>query len=72
MPRRTDLNHALQLRLPNNTVAEIDGVIATFPELCGFNRCRFIRAAVDYALAWLAEESPLAEQGGAVTQENDK
>jgi hypothetical protein len=34
-------------------------VIATVPQLCGFNRCRFIRAAVLYTLASIAEDSQL-------------
>lgn len=57
MPTTTDLDHRLQLRLPKNTVAEIDDVIATVPQLCGYNRCRFIRAAVQYALASISEEA---------------
>lgn len=47
---RTDLDHFLQLRLSKDTVAEIDAVIATLSPLGGFNRCRFIREAVRYAL----------------------
>ena len=61
MPTNTDLNHTLQLRLSKNTVADIDDVIATVPQLCEFNRCRFIRAAVQYALDSLAEEGHLRE-----------
>jgi hypothetical protein len=47
---KTDLDHFLQLRLPKETVADIDDVIATASQLGGFNRCRFIRYAVRYAL----------------------
>lgn len=57
MSTKTDLDHRLQLRLSMNTVAEIDDVIATLPQLCGFNRCRFIRTAVKYALASLSQEA---------------
>jgi hypothetical protein len=57
MPTRTDLDHRLQLRLSKNTVAEIDDAIAMVPQLCGYNRCRFIRKAVKYALASLSEEA---------------
>ena len=62
MPARTDLDHALQLRLSKHTVAEIDEVIATLPQLCDFNRCKFIRAAVQYALFSLAEEGYVRER----------
>jgi len=71
MSIKTDLNHALQLRLSQNTVAEIDEAIAKVPNLCGFTRCRFIRAAVLYALASLAEDGE-PNTGFAVTQENHK
>jgi hypothetical protein len=57
MPTKPDLNHALQLRLTKETVADIDNVIATIPQLCGFNRCRFIRNAVRYALDSIVEET---------------
>lgn len=70
MPNKTDLDHALQLRLSTTTVADIDDVIATVPQLCEFNRCRFIRAAVQYALDSLVEEGHLRKQRSAVTQEN--
>ncbi len=53
---KTDLDHALQLRLPKATVAEIDDAIATLDWLGGFNRCKFIRYAVGYALDSIAEE----------------
>jgi hypothetical protein len=59
MPNKTDLDHALQLRLRKTTVAHIDDVLATVPQLCGFNRCRFIRAAVLYTLASIAEDGQL-------------
>jgi hypothetical protein len=62
MPARTDLDHALQLRLSKHIVAEIDDVIAKVPQLCDFNRCKFIRAAVQYALDSLAEEGYLRER----------
>jgi Arc/MetJ-type ribon-helix-helix transcriptional regulator len=57
MPNKTDLDHALQLRLPKTTVAEIDDVIATVPQFCEYNRCRFIRHAVRYALDSIVEET---------------
>lgn len=55
MPRNKDLNHFMQLRLMKQTVAEIDDAIATVPALCGFNRCKFIRASVQFALYQLEE-----------------
>jgi len=70
MPTKTDLNHALQLRLSKHTVAEIDEVIAKVPNLCGFTRCRFIRAAVLYALASLAEDGQ--REAPCSNQENNK
>jgi hypothetical protein len=70
MLTRTDLDHALQLRLSKTTVADIDEVIAIVPQFCGFNRCRFIRAAVRYALASLAEDGYPKNGHGATTQEN--
>jgi hypothetical protein len=56
---KTTLDHFLQLRLQKHIVNEIDEVIGTVPDLSGFNRCRFIRYAVAFALA-----SITAEQGG--------
>ena len=53
---RTDLDHFLQLRLTKATVAEIDEAIATVVPLDGFNRCRFIRCALRYALDSIAAE----------------
>jgi Arc/MetJ-type ribon-helix-helix transcriptional regulator len=52
---KTDLDHALQLRLPKATVAEIDDAIATIHYLDGFNRSSFIRHAILYALDSIAE-----------------
>jgi hypothetical protein len=73
MPNKTDLDHALQLRLTKTTVADIDDVIATVPELCGFNRCRFIRAAVLYALASISEEAyPYQHEPGGHNQNEEK
>jgi hypothetical protein len=69
---RTDLDHALQLRLSKNTVTDIDEVISTVPQLFGFNRCRFIRAAVLYALASLAEDGYPKNGRGEETQENEQ
>jgi len=60
---KTDLDHFLQLRLPKETVAEIDNAIATVPLLGSFNRCRFIRFAVGYALDSIADEN--GQPGGA-------
>lgn len=57
MPRNKDVNHFLQLRLMKQTVAEIDDAISTLPVLCGFSRCKFIRAAVQYTLASIEEEA---------------
>ena len=57
MPQKTDLDHFMQLRLSKATVGEIDGMIAKTPELAGFNRCRFVRYAVGFALASLSGES---------------
>jgi hypothetical protein len=51
---KTDLEHFLQLRLPRAVVDEIDDAIATLPQLDGFNRCRFIRYCVRYALDSIA------------------
>jgi hypothetical protein len=57
MPRNKDLNHFMQLRLSKHTVAEIDDAIAMVPQLCGYSRCKFIRAAVSYTLASIEEEA---------------
>jgi hypothetical protein len=57
MPNHKDLNHFLQLRLSKHTVAEIDDAIAMVPQLCGYSRCKFIRAAVLYTLASIEEEA---------------
>lgn len=57
MARDKDLNHFLQLRLKKQTVAAIDDAIATVPQLYGFSRCKFIRAAVQYTLASISEEA---------------
>ena len=66
MPMKTDLDHFLQLRLPKETVADIDDVIATAPQLGGFNRCRFIRYAVRYALDSIcrdrADDGPMTKR----------
>jgi len=59
---KTDLDHALQLRLKSATVADIDDAIATVPVLNGFNRSKFIRCAVLYTLASIAEEK--GQEGG--------
>jgi len=45
-----------RLRISKITAADIDYVIATVPQLDGFDRSKFIRAAVRYALDSLAEE----------------
>ncbi len=52
---RTNLDHFLQLRLSKTTVAEIDHVIGTIPQLGDFNRCRLIRYAVQYVLESIAK-----------------
>jgi hypothetical protein len=73
MQNNTDLDHALQLRLTKTTVADIDEVIATVPQLCGFNRCRFIRAAVLYTLASISEEAdPDQNEPGGQTQNEEQ
>lgn len=61
MATNTDLEHFLQLRLSKDTVAEIDEVTNNVPQLTGFNRCRFIRAAVRYALDSIAEGDSKSE-----------
>ena len=53
--KETDLTHYLQLRLHPETVAQIDSVIATVPELAEFTRSSFIRAAIRYSLWSTAE-----------------
>lgn len=68
MPARPDLDHALQLRLSKSTVAEIDEAIEAVPQLYGFNRCRFIRAAVRYALDSIGEDGYM----GSGTQEDQQ
>lgn len=51
MPKsRPALDHYLQLRLSKDVVAEIDNAIVTVPELRNFNRCGFIRHAIEYVL----------------------
>ena len=73
MPRDRDLNHFLQLRLTKQTVAAIDDAIATLPQLCGFSRCKFIRAAVLYTLASISEEaSPNQDELGGQKQNEEK
>ncbi len=70
---KTDLEHALQLRLPKAMVVEIDDVIATVSLLADFNRCRFIRYAVRYALDCIADEISQGNRSGfgqPNTQEN--
>ena len=52
----TKTNHSVRLLASRNMVADIDYVIATVPQLCGFTRSKFIRAAVRYALDCLAED----------------
>ncbi len=65
---RTNLDHALQLRLPKLTIAYIDDAIATVPSLDGYNRSKFIRYAIWYALDSIAEEKE-QEQGPSETFE---
>jgi hypothetical protein len=50
MPRTSNLDHRLQLRLPKQTVADIDAVIASHPQLGAMSRCLFIRYALHYGL----------------------
>ena len=72
MPNKTDFDHALQLRLPKPIVADIDDVIATIPQLCCFNRCRFIRNAVRYALDSIVEETRPAKHEQRRTTQNEE
>jgi hypothetical protein len=72
MPARSDLDHALQLRLSKNTVGEIDEAIAKVPQLFGFSRCKFIRASVLYSLDCLEEDGYLRNRRGAATKENEQ
>jgi hypothetical protein len=53
---KTNLHHFLQLRLSKDTVADIDDAIAAAPQMAGFNRCKFIRYAVLYALASISAQ----------------
>jgi hypothetical protein len=53
---KTNLDHFLQLRLSNDTVAGIDDAISATPQIAGFNRCKFIRYAVLYALASISAQ----------------
>jgi hypothetical protein len=57
MPLKTDLDHFMQLRLARTTIAQIDSVNSTTPELTGFNRCRFIRYAIGFALESVQREA---------------
>jgi hypothetical protein len=73
MPRDKDLNHFLQLRLKKQTVAAIDDAIATVPQLCGFSRCKFIRASVSYTLASIEEEASTKQnEPGGQDQHEEK
>lgn len=71
MPNETDLTHYMQLRLSPGTVAEIDQVIATVPELYGLDRSKFIRYATRYALYCVHEhqqEQQAAAELAAATE----
>ena len=72
MPKHKDLNHFLQLRLSKHAVAEIDDAIAMVPQLCGFSRCKFIRAAVQYTLASISEEAHPNQNESGGQQQNEK
>jgi hypothetical protein len=64
MPRKSNLDHRLQLRLPKETIADIDAVIASHPQLGTMSRCLFIRYAVHYGLLSFEKydrEHPLQE-----------
>jgi len=52
----TKVSHVLQLPLSKDTVADIDHMIATVPQLSDFNRSGFLVAAAKYALDCLSEE----------------
>jgi hypothetical protein len=63
----------MQLRLMKQTVAAIDDAITTVPQLCGFSRCKFIRAAVQYTLASMSEEaSPNQDESVGEKQNEEK
>jgi hypothetical protein len=53
---KANLHHFLQLRLAKDTVAAIDDAISATPQMAGFNRCKFIRYAVLYALASISAQ----------------
>jgi hypothetical protein len=59
----TKANHVLQVRLSKKTVTEIDYMIAAVPQLEGFSRSKFFRAAVLYALDCLSEEGYQRQRG---------
>ena len=50
MSRKSNLDHRLQLRLSTETVADMDAVIASHPQLGSMSRCLFIRYALHYGL----------------------
>jgi hypothetical protein len=66
---KLNLNHALQLRLPKLTIVDIDNAIATVPSLDGFNRSKFIRYAIWYALDSIAEVKEQEQVGSIGTTE---
>lgn len=72
MPTKTNLDHAMQLRLPKSTVADIDDVIATVPQLMGYNRCRFIRTALRYALDSIVEETRTTQMNHGGQERNEE
>jgi len=59
--------HTLQVRITKSTLADIDCVIATLPQLSGFDRSKFCRAAVMYCLECLAEAG--YERDGAAAEQ---
>ncbi len=52
----TNPNPVLKFRLSKNMLADIDYVISTVPQLDGFKRSKFVRAAIRYVLDSLREE----------------
>jgi hypothetical protein len=52
----TKAKYVLELRLTKDTLMDIDNMIATVPQLEGFNRSGFLVAAAKYALDSLRAE----------------
>ena len=48
--KKSNRNHRLEIRLSEETVADIDAVIATHPQLGSMSRSLFVRYAIHYGL----------------------